>query len=115
MDTPTLVGTGFVVLGGVIWLLCAYYCYQVAPRFGRRAGVWGILGILFGPIALMILYVLPKGHHVSDKGSGAQPGTPDGARSTTGRPSCTRSPRSTSDRRRRGRGRGAERIRSVLR
>jgi hypothetical protein len=24
----------------------------------------------------MILYVLPKGHHVSDKGSGAQPGTP---------------------------------------
>ena len=78
MDTPTLVGTGFVVLGGVIWLLCAYYCYQVAPRFGRRAGVWGILGILFGPIALMILYVLPKGHHVSDKGSGrsrARPAT----------------------------------------
>jgi hypothetical protein len=84
MDTPTLVGTGFVVLGGVIWLLCAYYCYQVAPRFGRRAGVWGILGILFGPIALMILYVLPKGHHVSDKGSGAQPGTPGTKQGATG-------------------------------
>jgi hypothetical protein len=84
MDTPTLVGTGFVVLGGVIWLLCAYYCYQVAPRFGRRAGVWAVLGILFGPIALMILYVLPKGQHVSDKGSGAQPGTPGSKPGTPG-------------------------------
>jgi hypothetical protein len=84
MDTPTLVGTGFVVLGAVIWLLCAYYCYQVAPRFGRRAGVWAVLGILFGPIALMILYVLPKGHHVSDKGSGAQPGTPESKPGTPG-------------------------------
>jgi multisubunit Na+/H+ antiporter MnhB subunit len=76
MDQPTLIGTGFVVLGGVLWILCAYYCYQVAPRFQRRAAVWGILGILFGPLALMALYVLPKGHVVSDKGRGAQPGTP---------------------------------------
>ena len=82
MDTPTLVGTGFVVLGGFIWLLCAYYCYQVAPKFHRNALTWGILGVIFGPIALMILYVLPKGHKVSDKGSGAVPGTP-GAKHTT--------------------------------
>jgi hypothetical protein len=76
MDTPTLVGTGFVVLGGVVWILCAYYCYQVAPQFGRSARNWAILGVLFGPIALMILYILPKGHKVSDKGRGAQPGQP---------------------------------------
>jgi hypothetical protein len=76
VDTPTLVGTGFVVLGAVIWVLCAYYCYQVAPRFQRRPAVWGILGIIFGPIALMILYVLPKGNMVSDKGRGAEPGKP---------------------------------------
>jgi hypothetical protein len=74
MDTPTLIGTGFAVLGLVVWLVCAYYCYQVAPQRGRRAGAWGVLGILFGPLALMALYVLPKGDHVSDKGRGARPG-----------------------------------------
>ena len=77
MDTPTLVGTGFVILGAVIWILCAYYCYQVAPNFRRRPAVWGVLGIIFGPIALMILYILPKGNVVStDKGRGAEPGKP---------------------------------------
>jgi multisubunit Na+/H+ antiporter MnhB subunit len=76
MDQPTLIGTGFVILGGFIWILCAYYCYQVAPRFQRRAALWGILGLLFGPLALMALYVLPKGSHISDKGRGAEPGHP---------------------------------------
>ena len=76
MDTPTLVGTGFVILGGFVWVLCAYYCYQVAPQFHRRPRNWAILGIIFGPIALMILYVLPKGNVITDKGRGAQPGRP---------------------------------------
>ena len=60
MDTPTLIGTGFVVLGAVVWVVCAIYAYRMAPGFGRRAWTWGILGIILGPIALMILYVLPK-------------------------------------------------------
>ena len=67
---------GGIILGAILWILCAYYCYQVAPRFHRRASVWAILGILFGPLALMALYVLPKGNVISDKGRGAQPGTP---------------------------------------
>jgi hypothetical protein len=62
MDTPTLVGTGFLIVAGVVWVLCAYLAYQAAPRFGRRAITWGILGIILGPIALFALYVLPKGH-----------------------------------------------------
>jgi hypothetical protein len=68
MDTPTLVGTGFLIVAGVVWVLCAYLAYQAAPRFGRRAITWGILGIFLGPIALFALYVLPKGH-VEGKGS----------------------------------------------
>jgi len=60
MDTPTLVGTGFVILGAVVWIVCAIYCYRMAPTFGRSAGLWAALGIILGPIALMILYVLPK-------------------------------------------------------
>jgi hypothetical protein len=62
MDTPTLVGTGFLIVAGVVWVLCAYLAYQTAPRFGRRAITWGILGIFLGPIALFALYVLPKGN-----------------------------------------------------
>jgi len=65
---------GGFILGAVVWFLCAYYCYQVAPRFRRSARNWAILGIVFGPIALMVLYVLPKGNLVSDKGRGAEPG-----------------------------------------
>ncbi len=86
MDQPTLIGTGFVVLGAVLWILCAYYCYQVAPRFQRRAAVWAVLGLLFGPLALMALYVLPKGSHISDKGRGAEPGHA-GSKAQTGHPS----------------------------
>jgi thiol:disulfide interchange protein len=59
MDT-TLVGTGFVVLAAVVWIVCAIYAYQNAPRFGRSARLWAVLAVIFGPIALMILYVLPK-------------------------------------------------------
>jgi hypothetical protein len=51
---------GGVVLGLVLWVACAYLCYRNAPRFGRGSGTWGILGILFGPFALMALYVLPR-------------------------------------------------------
>ena len=80
MDTPTLIGTGFFILAAVVWALCAYYCYQVAPKFGRNPVTWGILGIITGPIALMVLYILPKGHKVSDKGSGATPGRPGSTR-----------------------------------
>jgi hypothetical protein len=77
MDTPTLVGTGFVILAGFIWIFCAYLAYQTAPKFGRGAGTWAVLGVIFGPIALMVLYILPKhqpapGHGASHKHEDAQ-------------------------------------------
>jgi hypothetical protein len=65
----TLVGTGFVVLAAVVWIVCAVYAYQNAPKFGRSAAVWTFLCILFGPIALMILYILPKKQPVHAAGS----------------------------------------------
>ena len=68
MDTPTLAGTGFVLLAGFLWVFCAVLAYQTAPKFGRRALTWGILGIILGPIALFALYLLPH-HHVEGKGS----------------------------------------------
>ena len=57
---PILIGSGLFILAAVVWVVCAIYAYRMAPGFGRGAVTWGILGIIFGPIALMILYVLPK-------------------------------------------------------
>jgi hypothetical protein len=62
MDTPTLIGTGFFALGVFVWLFCAVLAYQTAPKRGRRALVWGLLGIPAGPFALFALYLLPRGH-----------------------------------------------------
>ena len=55
-----LLGTGLFILGAVVWVVCAIYAYRMAPGFGRSAVTWAILGIILGPIALMLLYVLPK-------------------------------------------------------
>ena len=68
MDTPTLAGTGFVLLAGFLWFFCAVLAYETAPKFGRRALTWGILGIILGPIALFALYLLPH-HRVEGSGS----------------------------------------------
>jgi hypothetical protein len=65
MDTPTLVGTGFLVLGAVVWIVCAVYAYQNAPRLGRNPWLWTIICILFGPLGLMVLFVLPKREHAT--------------------------------------------------
>ena len=58
--TPSLLGTGLFVLAAVVWVLCAIFAYQNAPKFGRSRAIWTILAIILGPIALMVLYVLPK-------------------------------------------------------
>jgi multisubunit Na+/H+ antiporter MnhB subunit len=62
IDTPTLLGTGFVVLAGFVWFFCAVLAYETAPKRGRRGLTWLILGIVFGPLALFALYLLPRGH-----------------------------------------------------
>ena len=61
---------GGFILAAFVWGFCAYVAYQTAPKFGRRAGTWGVLGIIFGPIALMALYILPK--HTPAPGHGSK-------------------------------------------
>jgi hypothetical protein len=65
MDAPTLLGTGFVILAGFLWVFCAVLAYETAPKRGRRGLTWGILGFIFGPFALFALYLLPRGHLVT--------------------------------------------------
>ncbi len=67
-----LLFTGTFILGLVVWVVCAVYAYRTAPGFGRSAGTWGVLGIILGPIALMILYVLPKKSPLPGHGKGKE-------------------------------------------
>ena len=60
MPNATLIGTGFFILAAVVWVVCAIYAYQNAPKLGRSRGIWTVLTAIFGPLALMVLYVLPK-------------------------------------------------------
>jgi hypothetical protein len=73
IDTPTLVGTGFVILAGFLWVFCAVLAYETAAKRGRRPLTWGILGIVIGPFALFALYLLPRGHHVTHHEKKADP------------------------------------------
>jgi hypothetical protein len=55
-----LLGTGLFILAAVVWVVCAIYAYRMAPTFGRNAVTWGVLTIIFGPLGLFALYLLPK-------------------------------------------------------
>jgi hypothetical protein len=57
-----LIGTGFLLLGVVVWAVCVVLAYRNAPRFGRSAIGWAALAVVFGPFALFALYLLPRGH-----------------------------------------------------
>jgi hypothetical protein len=61
MDTVALAGTGLIVLGLVLWIVCVVYAYRNAPRRGRRPVVWALLTLVFGPLALFALFLMaPK-------------------------------------------------------
>ena len=64
--TPSLLGTGLLIVGTVVWVVCAIYAYRMAPTFGRSRAAWTIMAAILGPIALMVLYVLPKKQPVGD-------------------------------------------------
>jgi hypothetical protein len=59
MDTPTLIGTGLLILGAVVWIVCIVKAYQIAPKRHRSAGAWAFLALIFGPLALFGLMALP--------------------------------------------------------
>jgi len=44
----------------LVWFGSAIFCWIVANSQARFAGVWFLLGLAFGPIALIALALLPK-------------------------------------------------------
>ena len=70
---------GALILGAFVWFFCAYLCYVGARQRNRTPLNWGILGIVFGPIALFALYLMPHGHSSAAKASSSGSHThPDG-------------------------------------
>jgi hypothetical protein len=49
---------GFIVLGGVVWVVCIIVAVSVARQKGRREWVWGLLAILTGPLAMFAVVVM---------------------------------------------------------
>ena len=63
------------------------------PKFGRNAWLWTIICLIFGPLGLMVLYVLPK-QRAGDSGTRA----PAHKKAATRRTPSTRSPRRSTER-----------------
>jgi len=58
MDPILVAGTGLVILGIVVWVVCVMAAYQQAPRRGRSAINWVVLTVIFGPLALFALFAM---------------------------------------------------------
>lgn len=43
----------------LIWLACCPLCFIFAGQRNRPRGMWAGLGLLLGPLALLILLMLP--------------------------------------------------------
>ena len=63
---------GGLILGAVVWIVCAVNPYQNAARLGRNAWLWTIICLIFGPLGLMVLFVLPKHQPTGGSGHAAQ-------------------------------------------
>lgn len=44
----------------IFWALCGILTALIATRKNRAADIWALAGIFFGPIALIILALLPR-------------------------------------------------------
>lgn len=44
----------------VVWVGCAVLCWIVANSKARLAGIWFILGIFLGPLALLAVGTMPS-------------------------------------------------------
>jgi hypothetical protein len=64
LEIPSYAGTGLLLIGAVVWIVCAVVAYQRAPSLGRRNWVWGLAALFGGPLALFAMFALPRpGHH----------------------------------------------------
>ena len=85
MNPTQFAGTGIVVLGLVVWIVCAVLAYRRAPSLGRRAWVWGAVGAIGGPFALFALILCRGREDASSTSRQAPPVRPERSRHRAGR------------------------------
>jgi hypothetical protein len=49
---------GLIIIS--INIVCEAICWLIAGKKNRRAGIWGVGGLIFGPFAVLLLLYLPK-------------------------------------------------------
>jgi multisubunit Na+/H+ antiporter MnhB subunit len=60
LDIPGYAGSGVLIIGAVVWIVCAIVAYKRAPSLGRRNWVWAIAALIGGPLALFAMFALPR-------------------------------------------------------
>ena len=48
------------ILLAIICVLCAVFCHRAAQKKGHPPVFWGVMGFLFGPLALPFVLLLPE-------------------------------------------------------
>ncbi len=56
--------TALLLLCSLLVIVSAVTCYQIAKKRGRRPVFWGVMGALFGPLAIPFAFLL---HHKRQK------------------------------------------------
>ncbi|WP_373019646.1 hypothetical protein [Thiomicrorhabdus sp.] len=49
-----------VLVSLLIGVVSAFYCHKMAQSKHRPAAFWGTMGLLFGPLALIVLMLLKR-------------------------------------------------------
>jgi hypothetical protein len=44
----------------ILWVLCGWACSSIAKSKNRNKELWSVLGVLFGIIALAVIFLLPQ-------------------------------------------------------
>ena len=61
----------------VFWIGCAVFSWVVANSRGRMAGAWFILGLIFGPLALITVGLMPSVSRVDEPSARTHVKCPD--------------------------------------
>jgi hypothetical protein len=51
----------------IVWIICGFICSVIAGAKGRSAGGFFLLGILFGPLGIILCLVLPRNQKQVEK------------------------------------------------
>lgn len=48
----------------IVWLICGFICSAISSNKGHNAGSWFVIGILFGPLAILAVLAQSKAERI---------------------------------------------------